>query len=142
MPFLTNTSLPIVSGYHASIGNIEYANTITAIQYYIWVIYTLYLGSLLLAAGIKLLQLLDKHLLVQTDLRKNITKFKTSALKVKLIVLVGTSVLWVFAFLLTVYSICRIAIIKSTGLNLVLLALAEFVGVIATFFLVVAIIIK
>jgi hypothetical protein len=142
MPFLTNISLPIVSGYHASIGNIEYANTITTAQYYIWMFYTLYLGSLLLAAGIKLLQLLDKHLLVQTDLRKNITKFKTGALKVKIIVLVGTSVLWIFAFLLAMYSICRTAILKTTGLNMVVLAIWEFAGVIATFFVEIAILIK
>ncbi|KAI8883689.1 hypothetical protein K501DRAFT_183885 [Backusella circina FSU 941] len=141
-PFITNISLPIASGYYASIDNISYANTLTTVQYYIWTFYTLYLGTLLLSAGIKLLQLLDKHLLVQTDLRKNITKFKTGALKVKIIVLVGTSVLWIFAFLLAMYSICRPAILKTTGLNMVVLAIWQFAGVIATFFVEIAILIK
>lgn len=45
------------------------------------------------------MRLLNRHLLVQSDMRSNIRKIKTAALKVKIIVVVGTSALWIFAFL-------------------------------------------
>lgn len=141
-PFLTNTSCAIAAGIYAVRGNDEMASKLTMAQYYFWTFYCGYLGTLLLFAGVRLMRLLDKHLLVQSELRVNINKIKTGALKVRIIVVVGTSCMWIFAFLVGLYSACRDAVMTNQVTNMVVAAVWLFAGAIATFFVEVAVLIK
>lgn len=141
-PFITNTSCAIAAGIYAVRGNNDMASKLTMAQYYFWTFYCGYLGTLLLFAGVRLIRLLDKHLLMQSDLRINIIKVKTGALKVKIIVLVGTSCLWIFAFLVALYSVCRDAVMTNQSSNMVVAAVWLFAGPIATFFVEIAVLIK
>jgi hypothetical protein len=142
LPFITNTACTLASGVHAMKGNNELAAKLTRIQYYFWSLYTGYLGMLLLFAGVRLIRLLEKHLLMQSDLRININKVKTGALKVRIIVVVGTSCMWIFSFLALVYAICREALISNHDSNMVVSAIAIFMGPITTFFVEIAVLIK
>ncbi|KAL7318084.1 hypothetical protein PS15m_004353 [Mucor circinelloides] len=141
-PFLTNTSCALAAGIYAVRGNNEMASKLTMAQYYFWTFYCGYLGTLLLFAGVRLMRLLDKHLLVQSELRVNIQKVKTGALKVRIIVVVGTSCMWIFAFLLGLYSACREAVMTNQVTNMVVAAVWLFAGPIATFFVEIAVLIN
>ncbi|GAN02661.1 hypothetical protein MAM1_0026d02106 [Mucor ambiguus] len=141
-PFLTNTSCALAAGIYAVRGNDEMASKLTMAQYYFWTFYCGYLGTLLLFAGVRLMRLLDKHLLVQSELRVNIQKVKTGALKVRIIVVVGTSCMWIFAFLLGLYSACREAVMMNQVTNMVVAAVWLFAGPIATFFVEIAVLIN
>ena len=141
-PFFTNTACAVTAGIYAVRGNHSMASKLTMAQYYFWAFYAGYLGTLLLFAGVRLLRLLDKHLLTQSDFSANISKVKTGALKVKIIVLVGTSCLWIFAFLVALYSACRDAVMTNQGTNMVVAAIWLFAGPIATFFIEIAVLIK
>ncbi|CAO3614311.1 unnamed protein product [Mucor fragilis] len=141
-PFLTNTSCALAAGIYAVHGNDEMASKLTMAQYYFWTFYCGYLGTLLLFAGVRLMRLLDKHLLVQSELRVNIQKVKTGALKVRIIVVVGTSCMWIFAFLLGLYSACREAVMMNQVTNMVVAAVWLFAGPIATFFVEIAVLIN
>ncbi|KAK4520188.1 uncharacterized protein ATC70_008319 [Mucor velutinosus] len=141
-PFLTNTSCALAAGIYAIRGNDEMASKLTMAQYYFWTFYCGYLGTLLLFAGVRLMRLLDKHLLVQSELRVNIQKVKTGALKVRIIVVVGTSCMWIFAFLLGLYSACREAVMMNQATNMVVAAVWLFAGPIATFFVEIAVLIN
>lgn len=139
---MTNTACAVAAGIYAARGDNAMASKLTMAQYYFWGLYCGYLGSLLLFAGVRLIRLLDKHLLMQSDMRININKVKTGALKVKIIVLVGTSCLWIFAFLVILYTICRDAVMTNQGSNMVVAAVWLFAGPIATFFVEIAVLIK
>lgn len=141
-PFMTNTACAVAAGIYAARGDNAMASKLTMAQYYFWGLYCGYLGSLLLFAGVRLIRLLDKHLLMQSDMRININKVKTGALKVKIIVLVGTSCLWIFAFLVILYTICRDAVMTNQGSNMVVAAVWLFAGPIATFFVEIAVLIN
>lgn len=93
-------------------------------------------------AGIRLLRLLNRHLMIQSDFKANVQRFKMGSLRVKIIVLAGASVLYIFAFLLVFYNICREAILSNTVSNVVLTAFWLFMGPIAVFFVEIAIFIK
>lgn len=142
LPPLTNTTSSILAGYYAGKNNIEMANKFTQMLYYCWTFYCLYLGTLLLFAGIRLLRLLNEHLLAQIDSRTNVQRFKIGALRVKIILVAGSSVLYIFAFLLVLYNICREAVITNLVSNMVVAAVWLFIGPIAVFFVEFAIIIK
>lgn len=73
-----------MAGVHAQRGDTGKAEVWTGAIYYLWLVYTFLLGSLILFAGIRLLKLLNNHLLMQTDLRVNIAKIRTGAVKVTL----------------------------------------------------------
>lgn len=141
-PFITNTACALAAGVYAARGDSAMASKFTMAQYGFWGLYCGYLGSLLLFAGVRLIRLLDKHLLMQSDMRININKVKTGALKVKMIVLVGTSCLWIFAFLVILYTITRDAVTTTEGSNMVVAAVWLFAGPIATFFVEIAVLIK
>lgn len=143
LPPITNTTTSCLAGYYASRNNIEMATKFTQILYYCWTFYCLYLGTLLLFAGIRLLRLLNEHLLSQKELtRTSARRFKVGALRVKIILVAGSSVLYMFAFLLVLYNICREAVITNLVSNMVVAATWLFIGPVAVFFVEFAIIIK
>jgi hypothetical protein len=142
LPFITNTACAVTAAVYASNGNNELASKMTRTQYYLWTFYCGYLGMLLLLAGVRLIRLLEKHLRTQSDLRINISKVKTGAIKVRIIVVVGTSCMWILAFLVVLYSVCRDAVMSNRSSNMVLAGVWLFAGPIATFFVEFAVLIK
>jgi hypothetical protein len=142
LPFITNAACAVAAGVYAVNGNNELASKLTMVQYYLWAFYCGYLGMLLLFAGVRLIRLLEKHLVTQSDLRINVNKVKTGALKVRIIVVVGTSCMWSFAFLALIYGVCRDALISDQASNTVIAAVALLMGPIATFFVEIAVLIK
>lgn len=142
LPVITNTTWSVLAGHYAGKGNLTMATKMTHIQYYFWTFYCLYLGTLLMFAGVRLLRLLNRHLMIQSDFKANVQRFRLGSLRVKIILLAGTSVLYIFAFLLVLYNVCREAILSNKISNVVLSAVWLFITPIAVFFVELAILIK
>ncbi|KAI9478060.1 MAG: hypothetical protein EXX96DRAFT_504238 [Benjaminiella poitrasii] len=145
LPIITNTICSVAAGIYASRNNNKVASIMTITQYSFWTFYCVYLGTLLLFAGVRLIRLLDKHLLAQTPSTTNPRTFnavRTGALRIKIIVIVGTSCMWIFAFLVCIYSVCRDALLTNQISNMVVAAIWLFAGPIATFFVEIAILIN
>lgn len=142
LPIVTNTICSVLAGHYAGQQDLTTAKKMTDVQYYFWTFYCLYLGTLLLYAGIRLLRLLNRHLLAQSNLKANIQRFKMGSLRVKIILLSGTSVLYIFAFLLVLYNVCREAIMSNMVSNVILTAFWLFIGPVAVFFVELSVLIK
>lgn len=141
-PFITNNICVIISGVYASQGNKGLAEAWCNALYWFWFFYTGSLGLMVLVAGVRLLRLLSHHLRMQHDLRVNIAKIKNGAFKVKMIMLIGCSCLWGFAFIVFVYALFREPITKNIGLNLAVSVIWNFNGCLATVLVETAVILK
>ncbi|KAI9301416.1 hypothetical protein BJ944DRAFT_252335 [Cunninghamella echinulata] len=135
LPFLTINPISITAGYHAQEGNIEKAIIWTETIYYLWLVYTLVLGTMVLLAGLRLLSLLQKHLLAKSNQhhpRENTEKMKNGALKVKIIIGIGCFCLWAFSIMIAIYATSRHIIMLDAHFSVTLAALALFNGPLAT----------
>ncbi|CAO3592785.1 unnamed protein product [Absidia cylindrospora] len=132
LPYITVTSVAIVAGVYAQRGDNDKAAIWTDAIYYLWLVYTFLLGSLILFAGIRLLKLLNSHLLMQTDLRVNIAKIRTGAVKVKIIIGIGCFCLWAFTVMIALYATSRYAVMGSSAYTVALSSFALFNGPLAT----------
>lgn len=72
-----------MSGYYATINDIEKADIYFQVDYYIWGVLPFLIGIYVMLAGVRLVTLLNEHLLSQTDRRRNMAKLKAGAFKVK-----------------------------------------------------------
>ncbi|KAI8097726.1 uncharacterized protein BX664DRAFT_327108 [Halteromyces radiatus] len=132
LPYITINPVAITAGYYAQSENNEQAIIWTDTIYYLWLIYTFLLGSLILFAGFRLLKLLNNHLLMQTDLRVNIAKIRTGAIKVKIIIGIGCFCLWAFTVGIALYATSRYAIMSNPIYTIALATFALFNGPFAT----------
>ncbi|KAI8637565.1 hypothetical protein BD408DRAFT_436893 [Parasitella parasitica] len=114
---------------------------LTKAQYIFWTFYCGYLGTLLLFAGIRLMRLLHKHLERQSDI-VNIKKLRTGALKIKIIVAVGSTCMWMFAVLIGLYCEYRATIIENLVINTLVEAIWLLAGPIVTFVVAAAILLN
>ncbi|GAA5809178.1 hypothetical protein MFLAVUS_002583 [Mucor flavus] len=111
----------------------------TRIQYLAWGFYCGSISLLLLLAGLRLMHLLNKYILLQQDLRVDTTRVRTGALKVKMIVITGTLCMGTFALLLALYGGLRDWIMKSEAVNMTVAVLWLFVGPMAALIIIGAI---
>lgn len=142
VPFLTTTPCATAAGIFAYRGNNSLAAKFTKAQYCCWGVYCGYIGALLLFAGIRLNNLLERYIKMQSDLRIDTSKVRTGALKVKIIVVCGTSCMWIFALLLGLYGGFRDQIMETVALNMIVAAMWLFSGPFACFFILIAIVLK
>lgn len=141
-PFFTTTTCAVLAGIYASRGNIIMASMFTRIQYLAWGFYCGSISLLLLLAGLRLMHLLNKYILLQQDLRVDTTRVRTGALKVKMIVITGTLCMGTFALLLALYGGLRDWIMKSEAVNMTVAVLWLFVGPMAALIIIGAILMK
>ncbi|KAI9259790.1 hypothetical protein EDC94DRAFT_153606 [Helicostylum pulchrum] len=127
-PFFTTTTCAVLAGVYATQGNVVKAAMFTRIQYLAWGFYCGSISLLLLLAGLRLMNLLNKYILLQQDLRVDTTKVRTGALKVKMIVMTGSLCMGTFALLLALYGGLRDWIMKSVAVNMTVAVLWLFVG--------------
>lgn len=132
LPFISNNICSIAAGIFAYRGNDDLAASFTSALYYLWTFYTGFLGLLILYAGIRLLRLLNHHLLQRNDGRVDTAKIKLGALKVKIIILTGFVCLALFAVILGLYGALRPQIQEDTTYNLAIAILWTYDGVLAT----------
>ncbi|SAL99628.1 hypothetical protein [Absidia glauca] len=132
LPYITINIVAIIAGVHAQRGDTDRAEVWTGAIYYLWLVYTFLLGSLILFAGIRLLKLLNNHLLMQTDLRVNIAKIRTGAVKVKIIIGIGCFCLWAFTVMIALYATSRYTVMISPVYTTALASFALFNGPLAT----------
>ncbi|CAO3648412.1 unnamed protein product [Cunninghamella blakesleeana] len=133
IPFLTINPLSITAGHYADQGDLNEAIAWTETIYYLWLIYTFVLGSLVLIAGLRLLSLLKKHLLTKNNgHRENTEKMKNGARKVKVIITIGCFCLWTFSIMIAIYATSRHSVMLDPHFSVVLAALALFNGPFAT----------
>ncbi|GAA5804840.1 hypothetical protein HPULCUR_010348 [Helicostylum pulchrum] len=118
----------LLAGVYATQGNVVKAAMFTRIQYLAWGFYCGSISLLLLLAGLRLMNLLNKYILLQQDLRVDTTKVRTGALKVKMIVMTGSLCMGTFALLLALYGGLRDWIMKSVAVNMTVAVLWLFVG--------------
>lgn len=79
---------------------------------------------------------------MQSNLNIDTAKVRTGALKVKIIVLCGTSCMWLFALLLGLYAAYRAEIMEDVATNMLVAVLWLFSGPFACFFILIAIVLK
>ncbi|CAO3633933.1 unnamed protein product [Cunninghamella echinulata] len=133
LPFLTINPMSIVAGYYAQKGDIEKAIIFTETIYYLWLIYTFLLGTMVLLAGLRLLRLLNNHLSMQgNDSEENVQKIKLGATKVKIIIGIGCFCLWAFSIMIAIYATSRHSVMLDSAFTIILTALALFNGPLAT----------
>lgn len=142
VPFLTTTPCATAAGIFAYRGDNVTAAKFTKAQYCCWGVYCGYIGALLLFAGLRLINLLDRYIKMQTDLKIDTSKVRTGALKVKIIVVCGSSCMLIFALLLGLYGGYRDQIMKTVTLNMTVAILWLFSGPFACFFILIAIVLK
>lgn len=82
LPFISNNIVSIAGGVSALHGNNYLAEQYTSALYYLWTFYTGFLAVLIVYGGLRLLRLLNHHLLQKNDGRVDIRKIKLGALKV------------------------------------------------------------
>ncbi|CEP17689.1 hypothetical protein [Parasitella parasitica] len=138
LPFITNLSCAIAAGIYAVHGDNDMASKLTKAQYGFWTFYCGFLGTLLLFAGIRLMRLLDKHLEVQSDI-VNIKKLRTGALKIKIIVVIGSSCMLMFALLIGLYCEYRATIMANIITNMLLAGFWLLAGPNVTFVVIAAV---
>lgn len=82
MPFISNNICAIAAGVYALRGDNYMASQFTNALYYLWTFYTGFQAILILYAGLRLLRLLNRHLLQRTDSRVDLGRVRLGALKV------------------------------------------------------------
>ncbi|KAF7727795.1 hypothetical protein EC973_007026 [Apophysomyces ossiformis] len=142
LPFISNNICSVLAGVYAKRGDNVRAEIYTSALYYLWTFYCVFLGSLIVYAGIRLVRLLKFHLGMQTDLRVNVAKIKTGVLKVKIVILVGTACVWIFAVILVIYAVMRDAIIENTVGSVILSVIWMYISALTTLVIEFAVILK
>ncbi|KAI8388680.1 uncharacterized protein BYT42DRAFT_560872 [Radiomyces spectabilis] len=132
LPFVTNNICSVAAGVFAARGNNELAERFTNALYALWTLYTVFLGILILYAGLRLLHLLNHNLLMQSNRQLNIGKIKTGALKVRIIMAAGCLCLWIFAIILLLYACIRLTISQNYAFNMIIAVIWRFDGTFAT----------
>jgi hypothetical protein len=82
LPFITNNICSIGAGVYASRGDFVTADKFTRGLYSCWVIYCFGLGTMILVAGMRLLNILSQHLKNQTDNTRGTQKIRHGMFKV------------------------------------------------------------
>ncbi|CAO3639956.1 unnamed protein product [Cunninghamella echinulata] len=131
LPFVTINPLAAVSAYYAQQGDTVKATIWTDALYGLWITYTFVLGSLILFAGVRLLNLLKAHLLTQ-GMQMNANKIRLGATKLKIIVGIACFCLWAFTIMIIIYVSSRYNIMASPSYSIGLACLALFNGPLAT----------
>lgn len=142
LPVVSNNICSVAAGFFAAQGNDYLAGAFTNALYYLWAVYTGFLGCLVLYAGIRLLRLLQRHLIQKSDSHVDVGKVLLGALKVKIIIGTACACLFFFALILLLYAILRVPITHSTGYNLAICLCWTFNGVAATGLIEVAVLLK
>ncbi|KAI9302777.1 hypothetical protein BJ944DRAFT_242045 [Cunninghamella echinulata] len=132
-PSLTIVPMSIVTGYYTQNGDIEKAVICTNIIYYLWLFFTFLLGCMVLLAGLRLLRLLNTHLLTKKNVcQENIEKMKLGTTKVKLIIGIGCFCLWAFSIMIAIYATSRHSVMLDSKFTIIITGLAFFNGPLAT----------
>ncbi|CAO3633921.1 unnamed protein product [Cunninghamella echinulata] len=133
LPFITINPLAIVAGYYAEKGDVNKAWLWTEAIYYLWLFYTFTLGSMVLFAGLRLVNLLKKHLAMQLATGKdNVAKIQLGTTKVKIIIGIACFCLWAFSFMIAIYISSRYYVMINSIYTIILAALAIFNGPLAS----------
>ena len=82
LPFISNNICAVAAGIYALRGDNYMAAQFTDALYYLWTFYTGFQAILILYAGLRLLRLLNRHLLQRTDSRVDLGRVRLGALKV------------------------------------------------------------
>ncbi|CAO3653756.1 unnamed protein product [Cunninghamella echinulata] len=142
LPFTLPTIFNIMSGYYATVGDIDKANAYFQVDYFIWGILPFLTGVYVLLAGIRLVTLLGEHLLSQTDRRRNMAKIKAGAFKVKLTIFFGCLTLFFLSIISFIYAAGHYTVMNNTKFSIALLACMYFVGPITTIIIVTVILLN
>ncbi|KAI9299887.1 hypothetical protein BJ944DRAFT_235300 [Cunninghamella echinulata] len=133
LPFITINPLAIVAGYYAEKGDVNKAWIWTETIYYLWLFYTFTLGSMVLFAGLRLVNLLKKHLAMQLASGKdNVAKIQLGTTKVKIIIGIACFCLWAFSLMIAIYISSRYYVMINPIFTVILAALAIFNGPLAS----------
>lgn len=132
--------MSIVAGYYAQVENVEKAIIWTNIIYFLWLAFTFLLGCMVLLAGLRLLRLLKNHLSIQKKKRyskeekeeENQQKMKLGVTKVKLIISIGCTSLWVYSIMIAIYITSRHSVMSDTTSTIVFTAFAYLNGPLAS----------
>ncbi|KAF7727794.1 hypothetical protein EC973_007025 [Apophysomyces ossiformis] len=119
LPFISNNICSVLAGVYAKRGDNVRAEIYTSALYYLWTFYCVFLGSLIVYAGIRLVRLLKFHLRLQAERHVDVAKTKTGILKVKIIILGQTACTLISAVLLLTYAAMRDTIVEDFGRSLV-----------------------
>ncbi|KAI8359190.1 hypothetical protein BD560DRAFT_426234 [Blakeslea trispora] len=117
LPCLGNLTCGLLVGIYNKQGNMEMTAKVTKILFYLWTLNCGGLGLVILAAGIFFLRLVNKHFLTETTSILEQNRIKEGAFRVKLIVVSGTTCLWIFAALASLCSVYRETILCNARIN-------------------------
>ncbi|CDS03581.1 hypothetical protein LRAMOSA00983 [Lichtheimia ramosa] len=132
MPFISNNICAVAAGVYALRGDNYMASQFTDALYYLWTFYTGFQAILILYAGLRLLRLLNRHLLQRTDSRVDLGRVRLGALKVRIIVMTGFICLTVFAVMMVLYARLRGPITENAAYNVAIAVIWMFDGAITT----------
>ncbi|KAI7872809.1 hypothetical protein BDF14DRAFT_1748895 [Spinellus fusiger] len=141
-PFITNNVLVLVTGVFAENGNMFIAEALTRTLYFLWSFYVLLSCVLIFIAGYRLLILLQKHITSRREPSTDLDHIKTSAFKVKMIVIVGCTTLGTYVLTSSLYGGFRTTIQTTRGLSMFLCILWMIVAPTTTLLIEIAIILS
>ncbi|KAI8073973.1 hypothetical protein BC940DRAFT_289676 [Gongronella butleri] len=107
LPFISNNIVSISAGVNALHGDEAKAQLFTRILYGFWTFYCGSLSLIFLISGSQLVRLLKQHLFFYKRDKQVLMNMKTGILKVRLVTLVGSLCLFIFALVVLIYAIYR-----------------------------------
>jgi hypothetical protein len=143
LPFITNNICSISAAYYAEQGDLNKAKIFTDTLYYLWAAYCFNLACLILLFGLRLLNILSKHLDNQsTSHPSTIDKIKNGAFKVKMIMSISVTSLFIFSIIKCLYAIFRVKILLNNALSIAIASVWTYDGTLASMLVVVTLLIK
>ncbi|KAG2202528.1 hypothetical protein INT46_005085 [Mucor plumbeus] len=144
MPFLTNNVCSIAAAVYAEQGNFVKAKIFTDALYYLWAAYCFILATWILFAGLRLIKILQKHLDNQGDDTNSasIHKIKNGLFKVRMIMSISITSLFIFSFIKCMYGIMRTRLLLDHVLNLAIAIVWTYDGTLASMLVVMTVLIN
>ncbi|KAI9315830.1 hypothetical protein BX666DRAFT_1951912 [Dichotomocladium elegans] len=137
-PFIVNNIIAITSGALART-NVAVAETLVRVLYVVWFIHCFSLGVAVLYAGVRLIRILNDHLIKIQPSGPRYDSIKTGIFKIRSVVIITLICLFGFAIFLLMYGALRDAIMINPPGSIFLGVMWNFLGSLSTLFVEIAV---
>lgn len=141
-PFITNNVCSLAAAIFAEKGDFQKAKLFTDILYFLWTAYCFILAMWILVAGIRLLNILNTHLRNQEDKSITSNKIINGVFKVKMIMIISVTSLFVFSIIKLLYGLFRVHILLNFGLSIAIASVWTFDGTAASLLVVITLLVN
>jgi hypothetical protein len=130
LPFITNNICSVSAAVYAKQGDLVKAHIFTNTLYYLWSAYCFIIACLILFSGLRLLNILSRHVDNQPDLC-TVNKLKSGAYRIKMIMSISVASLFMFSIIKYVYALFRVNILLNKAVSLAVACFWTYDGTLA-----------